>query len=137
MNSSQKRKNEQSGKQISNIRPSRSSRRLEGRNYSDGGDSQSNSCSSMDPNQNELEQLDEPTIGHIKRDEDEHHAVTVLVSLEDSFTLRQDMCLSCGSFGKDEEGRLISCSQCGQCYHTYCAGVNKVRIYLLTFFLLI
>jgi hypothetical protein len=43
------------------------------------------------------------------------------------------MCLSCGSFGKDEEGRLISCSQCGQCYHTYCAGVNKVRIYLLKF----
>ncbi len=53
----------------------------------------------------------------------------MLVSLEDSFTLKQDMCLSCGSFGKGEEGRIISCCQCGQCYHTYCAGVNKVCIF--------
>ena len=42
---------------------------------------------------------DEPTIGHIKRDEEDHHAVSVIVSLDDSFTLRQDMCLNCGSFG--------------------------------------
>ena len=119
--------NDQTGKQLSRGRPSRSSRRLEGRNLSDGGDSQSNNSSAdQNSNQIEFEQIDEPTIGHIKRDEDEHHAVTVLVSLEDSFSLKQDMCLSCGSFGKDEEGRLISCSQCGQCYHTYCAGVNKV-----------
>ena len=34
-------------------------------------------------------QIDEPTIGHIKRDEDDHHAVTVISSLEDSFTLKQ------------------------------------------------
>ena len=126
----QKRQNDQSGKNMSRGRPSRSSRRLEGRNLSDGCDSQSNN-SSVDPNSNqvECEPIDEPTIGHIKRDENEHHAVTVLVSLEDSFTLKQDMCLSCGSFGKGEEGRIISCSQCGQCYHTYCAGVNKVRIF--------
>ena len=38
------------------------------------------------------------------------------------------MCLNCGSFGKlNEETQLVSCSQCGQCYHTYCAGINKVR----------
>lgn len=36
------------------------------------------------------------------------------------------MCLSCGSFGKGEDGNLISCSQCGQCFHTFCAGINKV-----------
>jgi histone-lysine N-methyltransferase MLL3 len=39
------------------------------------------------------------------------------------------MCLSCGSFVKGEEGRIISCCQCGHCYHTYCAGVNKVCIF--------
>lgn len=32
---------------------------------------------------------DEPTIGHVKRDEDEHHAVTVISSLDDSFSLKQ------------------------------------------------
>jgi histone-lysine N-methyltransferase MLL3 len=37
------------------------------------------------------------------------------------------MCVSCGSFGLDEEGRLISCTQCGQSYHSYCAGLNKVK----------
>lgn len=62
----------------------------------------------------------------MKRDEDEHHAVTVIASLNDSFSLKQDMCLSCGSFGKWDEGALLSCSQCGQCFHTYCAGVTHV-----------
>ena len=32
---------------------------------------------------------DEPTIGHIKRDEDDHHAVSVIISLDDSFSLKQ------------------------------------------------
>ena len=36
------------------------------------------------------------------------------------------MCVSCGSIGVDEEGRLISCSQCGQSYHPYCVGFTKV-----------
>jgi len=36
------------------------------------------------------------------------------------------MCVSCGSVGLDEEGRLISCSQCGQSYHPYCAGFTKM-----------
>jgi hypothetical protein len=36
------------------------------------------------------------------------------------------MCVSCGSIGLDEEGRLISCSQCGQSYHPYCAGFTKM-----------
>jgi len=36
------------------------------------------------------------------------------------------MCVSCGSIGLDEEGRLISCSQCGQSYHPYCVGFTKM-----------
>jgi hypothetical protein len=63
--------------------------------------------------------------------------VSVIVSLNDSFTLKQDMCLNCGSFGKlggdnndddnnNNDAQLLSCSQCGQCYHTYCAGISKV-----------
>ena len=66
------------------------------------------------------------TVGAVKRDDDEHHAVTVLCVSDELYTLGQDMCVSCGSFGRDEEGRLISCTQCGQSYHTYCAGLNKV-----------
>lgn len=83
---------------------------------------------------------DEPTIGHIKRDEEDHHAVSVIVSLDDSFTLRQDMCLNCGSFGNKEatacdttnanDNRLLGCSQCGQCYHAYCVGVNVCSVML-------
>ena len=66
------------------------------------------------------------TVGAVKRDDDEHHAVTVLCASDELYTLGQDMCVSCGSFGADEEGRLISCTQCGQSYHSYCAGLNKV-----------
>ncbi len=39
--------------------------------------------------------------------------------------------MSCGSFGNAEEGRIVACSQCGQCYHTYCAGVTKVSKVIL------
>lgn len=35
------------------------------------------------------ETSDDPTIGHIKRDEEDHHAVSVIVSLDDSITLKQ------------------------------------------------
>lgn len=42
------------------------------------------------------------------------------------------MCLNCGSFGKlGDETQIVSCSQCGQCYHTYCAGINKVSNVML------
>jgi histone-lysine N-methyltransferase MLL3 len=41
------------------------------------------------------------------------------------------MCLSCGSFGVNEEGRIIACSQCGQCFHTYCAGITKISRVIL------
>lgn len=33
----------------------------------------------------------------------------------------------CGSFGRGAEGRLLACSQCGQCYHPFCVNV-KVRM---------
>ena len=38
--------------------------------------------------------------------------------------LLQDMCMSCGAYGIDDEGRLISCVQCGQSYHPYCVEVK-------------
>lgn len=56
------------------------------------------------------------------------HSTPVLFSASDEFLKTQDMCLCCGSFGRDAEGQLIVCSQCGQCYHPYCVGV-KVRTY--------
>jgi len=34
------------------------------------------------------------------------------------------MCLSCGSYGVGEEGKLIACVQCGQCYHPYCVNIK-------------
>lgn len=34
------------------------------------------------------------------------------------------MCVVCGSFGQGAEGRLLACSQCGQCYHPYCVDVK-------------
>jgi len=54
------------------------------------------------------------------------HTTLVLFSADDEFTSRQDMCLCCGSFGKDAEGQLIMCSQCGQSYHPYCVNVKVV-----------
>lgn len=50
----------------------------------------------------------------------------ILVSAKDEFCLQQDVCAMCGAFGQDQEGRLIACAQCGQCYHPFCANV-KVR----------
>ncbi|GAU93598.1 hypothetical protein RvY_05517 [Ramazzottius varieornatus] len=42
----------------------------------------------------------------------------------------QDICVSCGSIGVGEEGKLIGCAQCGQCYHPYCANVKLSSIIL-------
>ena len=70
---------------------------------------------------------DEPTIGQIKRDDENHHAVTIIASLDDSFILKHDMCLSCGSFGRPEEDPTLACSQCGQCFHNYCSGISNMN----------
>ncbi|XP_035658286.1 histone-lysine N-methyltransferase 2C-like [Branchiostoma floridae] len=64
-------------------------------------------------------------------DEDEGmHTTVVLFSTDDKFTLMQDMCVSCGSFGQSAEGRLLSCSQCGQCYHPYCVNIKITKVVL-------
>lgn len=62
--------------------------------------------------------------------EDGLHSTVLIVSTKDSFTLKQDVCMCCGSFGKGREGYLIGCVQCGQCFHPYCVNV-KVCIFSL------
>ncbi|XP_047136295.1 uncharacterized protein LOC100209023 isoform X1 [Hydra vulgaris] len=51
------------------------------------------------------------------------HSTVVIVSTRDSFTLKQDICMCCGSLGKGSEGYLIGCVQCGQCFHPFCVNV--------------
>lgn len=48
----------------------------------------------------------------------------VLCSATDKFVLSQDICVMCGALGTDQEGCLIACAQCGQCYHPYCVNVK-------------
>lgn len=57
------------------------------------------------------------------KEEGEENKV-LLVSSKDEFCLQQDVCAMCGAFGQDQEGRLIACAQCGQCYHPFCANVK-------------
>ncbi|XP_016019394.2 histone-lysine N-methyltransferase 2C isoform X10 [Rousettus aegyptiacus] len=66
------------------------------------------------------------------KDEEENamHNTVVLFSSSDKFTLQQDMCVVCGSFGQGAEGRLLACSQCGQCYHPYCVSVKITKVVL-------
>ena len=48
----------------------------------------------------------------------------ICVAVQDDFVLKQDICVMCGSLGNDLEGRLIVCTQCGQCYHPHCVNVR-------------
>ncbi|VEL36247.1 unnamed protein product [Protopolystoma xenopodis] len=57
-------------------------------------------------------------------EKDDHPSTVVICRVDDAFVLEQDMCVACGSFGQDNA--LLSCAQCGQCYHPYCADVPKV-----------
>ena len=57
-------------------------------------------------------------------DDDEPKSTTVICAIKDDYMLKQDMCVSCASFGSEKEGELIVCVQCGQCYHPYCADVK-------------
>lgn len=83
-----------------------------------------------------------------EEEENSMHNTVVMFSTSDHFTLKQvrrrtrepgavlgrrlscvsvslqDMCVVCGSFGQGAEGRLLACSQCGQCYHPYCVNVK-------------
>ncbi|PRD24139.1 UNVERIFIED_CONTAM: Kmt2c [Trichonephila clavipes] len=61
----------------------------------------------------------------------------VLASATDEFVLCQDLCVMCGSFGKGEEGRLIACAQCGQCYHSYCANSNAIYLAEIIFYVIL
>lgn len=68
-----------------------------------------------------------------KKDMDDEPGVEnrlVLCSAKDKFVLTQDICVMCGSVGTDQEGCLISCSQCGQCYHPYCVTVKVTKVIL-------
>ncbi|XP_063777929.1 histone-lysine N-methyltransferase 2C isoform X2 [Pseudophryne corroboree] len=65
-----------------------------------------------------------------EEEETSMHNTVVLFSRSDKFTLHQDMCVVCGSFGKGAEGRLLACSQCGQCYHPYCVSIKISKVIL-------
>ncbi|XP_018408622.1 PREDICTED: histone-lysine N-methyltransferase 2C [Nanorana parkeri] len=65
-----------------------------------------------------------------EEEETSMHNTVVLFSTSDKFTLHQDMCVVCGSFGKGAEGRLLACSQCGQCYHPYCVSIKISKVIL-------
>lgn len=54
----------------------------------------------------------------------------VLFPPDDKHLLEQDMCVMCGSLGKDDEARLIACAQCGQCYHPNCANIKLTKVML-------
>ncbi|XP_036452981.1 histone-lysine N-methyltransferase 2C isoform X2 [Colossoma macropomum] len=66
------------------------------------------------------------------REEEENamHSTVVIFSSTDTFTLKQDMCVVCGSFGQGVEGRLLACAQCGQCYHPYCVNIKITKVVL-------
>ncbi|XP_060078098.1 histone-lysine N-methyltransferase 2C-like, partial [Ylistrum balloti] len=63
-------------------------------------------------------------------DGDDHPTTLILANSKDEFVLEQDVCKSCGSFGKGKEGKLIVCTQCGQCYHPYCVSVKVTKVVL-------
>lgn len=58
----------------------------------------------------------------------DHRPTVVLCSSKDSHLLSQDICTLCGSVGKSDEGNLIACSQCGQCYHPYCVNIKGLKV---------
>ena len=66
-----------------------------------------------------------------KHDDDDSHAAVVLAVNSDLFVLTQDMCVACGSYGADSEGCLVTCTQCGHCYHPNCAQVKVCIVGIL------
>ncbi|EDW01903.1 histone-lysine N-methyltransferase 2C [Drosophila grimshawi] len=51
----------------------------------------------------------------------------LLCSERDKFITSQDICVMCGSVGVEGDAELITCAQCAQCYHPYCASVKHSR----------
>lgn len=79
----------------------------------------------------EGEEEDEDDFEETEEDnEDGLHSTVLIVSNKDEFTLKQDVCMCCGSFGKGREGYLIGCVQCGQCFHPYCVNVKVCFVIL-------
>ncbi|XP_054847651.1 histone-lysine N-methyltransferase 2C isoform X2 [Eublepharis macularius] len=74
--------------------------------------------------------MDMDTFSNKDEEENSMHNTVVLFSSSDKFTLHQDMCVVCGSFGQGAEGRLLACSQCGQCYHPYCVSIKITKVVL-------
>ncbi|XP_077158924.1 histone-lysine N-methyltransferase 2C isoform X5 [Paroedura picta] len=74
--------------------------------------------------------MDMDTLTSKDEEENSMHNTVVLFSSSDKFTLQQDMCVVCGSFGQGAEGRLLACSQCGQCYHPYCVSIKITKVVL-------
>lgn len=74
--------------------------------------------------------LQRPVAADAKQQSDEEPGSEnrlILCSAKDRFVLTQDICVMCGSIGTDQEGCLISCAQCGQCYHPYCVSVKVTK----------
>ena len=47
--------------------------------------------------------------------------VEIRCTPKDAVTLAGvDLCAGCGSAGDD--ARMVMCSECGECFHNYCAG---------------
>uniref|UniRef100_A0A8C9RDT7 Histone-lysine N-methyltransferase 2C n=1 Tax=Scleropages formosus TaxID=113540 RepID=A0A8C9RDT7_SCLFO len=65
-----------------------------------------------------------------EEEENAMHNTVVMFSSSDTFTLKQDMCVVCGSFGLGAEGRLLACAQCGQCYHPFCVNIKITKVVL-------
>ncbi|TNN14484.1 Histone-lysine N-methyltransferase 2C [Schistosoma japonicum] len=60
----------------------------------------------------------------VSEEKDDHPSTVVFCRSDDKFMLEQDICIACGSIGLDTP--LLACSQCGQCYHSFCAEVPKI-----------
>lgn len=75
-----------------------------------------------------IKNLQRPQSDNVNKIEDEPGVENklVLCSSKDKFVLSQDVCVMCGALGIDQEACLISCTQCGQCYHPYCVSVKVI-----------
>lgn len=76
--------------------------------------------------------LQRPTADGTKDEEPGIENRLVLCSAKDKYVLTQDICVMCGAIGTDQEGCLIACVQCGQCYHPYCVNVKITKVILQT-----
>jgi hypothetical protein len=47
--------------------------------------------------------------------------------------MAHDLCATCGSLGREEEGRLLFCVQCGEGHHPFCLKVSAALVDVNTF----